>query len=79
VGNRKTRNVPDTLTLLWRTTLSHSGLTCFSVYMLPFDSHGVTYPTLEQKAPGPAGLREEQNALADPESAAGSLDEVELD
>ena len=46
--------------------------------MLPFDSHGVTHPTLEPKAPGPAGLREEQNALADPESAAGSFDEVQL-
>jgi hypothetical protein len=47
--------------------------------MLLVDSHGVTHPTPEPRAPGPAGSREEQHALAGPESAAQALGGVELD
>jgi hypothetical protein len=47
--------------------------------MLLVDSHGATHPTPEPRVPGPVGSREEQHALADPESAAQALGGAELD
>ena len=47
--------------------------------MLPFDSHGATHLTREQRKPCSADSQKEQKAPAGPESAVQALDGGELD